>query len=95
MMHVIGNHDFDQKFAAFSHTGNKKKYAEHEYESFFGPTDYSLNIGDIHIICMKDIDYLGNKKYNTRFLKEQLAKKRFELCKTRKYSIFKCACSSI
>lgn len=72
IMHVIGNHDFDQKFAAFSHTGNKKKYAEHEYESFFGPTDYSLNIGDIHIICMKDIDYLGNKKYNTRFLKEQL-----------------------
>ena len=73
MMHVIGNHDFDKRYAEAGRTLDKTKgYGEQTYEAFFGPTDYSLNIGDIHVICMKDIEYLGDKKYYTRLTAEQL-----------------------
>lgn len=73
MMHVIGNHDFNLNYAEASEEADwRKGYAEKNYESYYGPTDYSLNIGSIHIICMKDINYLGNKKYKVRLLKEQL-----------------------
>ncbi len=73
LMHVIGNHDFDLKYEALSRVGNvSKKYAEHTYEDYYGPTDYSLNLGDIHVVCMKDIDYMGHKKYNVRFTPEQI-----------------------
>lgn len=74
MMHVIGNHDFDKRYAAADRVGNLQQgYGEKIYESYFGPTDYSLNIGDVHIICMKDIDYVGDKKYRTLFTDAQLA----------------------
>ena len=46
MMHVIGNHDFDKRYAEAGRTLDKTKgYGEQTYEAFFGPTDYSLNIG--------------------------------------------------
>ena len=73
MMHVIGNHDFDLNYKEASTVGNLSDgYAEKKYESYFGPTDYSLNIGNVHIICMKDVNYHGGKKYDVRFMKEQL-----------------------
>ena len=31
-----------------------------------------MNIGNIHVICMKDIEYLGDKKYYTQLTAEQL-----------------------
>lgn len=73
MMHVIGNHDFDLEYAEASEVDDwAEGYAEKKYESYYGPTDYSLNIGGVHIICMKDINYHGRKKYDVRLLKEQL-----------------------
>ena len=50
MYHVIGNHDFDLKYPALSEAENKNEYAEHVYNDNFGPTDYSFNVGKVHII---------------------------------------------
>ena len=72
MYHVIGNHDFDQQYTALSLTTNKEEYGESAFGEHFGPTDYSLNVGKVHIISMKDIDYKGKKKYTEQFTPEQL-----------------------
>lgn len=72
MYHVIGNHDFDQQYTALSLATNKEEYGESAFGEHFGPTDYSLNVGKVHIISMKDIDYKGKKKYTEQFTPEQL-----------------------
>ena len=72
MYHVIGNHDFDLKYPALSQAENKNEYGEHVYNDNFGPTDYSFNVGKVHIITMKDIDYKGQRKYVEEFTPEQL-----------------------
>ena len=70
---VIGNHDHNQLYTALSNLEDTKNgYAEARYESFFGPYNYSFNVGDIHIIALKDIDYIKDRKYTERFGKEQL-----------------------
>lgn len=70
---TIGNHDFDLMYSDLHNTTDPlANYAEETYESFFGPTDYSFNVGKVHIISMKNIDYLGAKKYTERFTSEQL-----------------------
>lgn len=73
MFHTIGNHDFDLNYNDLYNTENPlDNYAEQTYESFFGPTDYSFNIGNVHVITMKSIDYLKNKNYTERFTTNQL-----------------------
>ena len=72
MYHVIGNHDFDKQYTALSLATNKEEYGELVFGEHFGPTDYSLNVGKVHIISMKDIDYKGKKKYTEQFTPEQL-----------------------
>lgn len=72
MYHVIGNHDFDLQYAALSQAENKDEYGESVFGDNFGPTDYSFNVGEIHIVAMKDIDYQGAKKYEEQFTPEQL-----------------------
>lgn len=70
---TIGNHDFNLNYADLERTPNPDMgYGEAIYETFFGPTDYSFNMGKIHIITMKDIDYSGNKKYIEQFTPAQL-----------------------
>ncbi len=72
MYHVIGNHDFDLKYPALNLAENKTEYGEHVYNDNFGPTDYSFNVGKVHIIAMKDIDYKGQRKYIEEFTPTQL-----------------------
>lgn len=73
MFHTIGNHDFNLTYNSLHNTVNPlDNYGEQNYESFFGPTDYSFNIGNVHIISMNDIDYLKNKNYTERFTEDQL-----------------------
>lgn len=72
MYHTIGNHDFDLKYAALSNSKNPEEWAEHAFGNNFGPTDYSFNVGEIHIVSMKDIDYHGEKKYEENFTPAQL-----------------------
>jgi len=70
---TIGNHDFDLQYSDLHNSKDPlSNYAEETYESFFGPTDYSFNVGKVHIISMKNIDYLGGKKYTEQFTPEQL-----------------------
>ena len=73
MFSVIGNHDHDLRYPALSNQKvTEESYAERIYEDHFGPYNYSFNVGDAHIITLKDIDYYKDKKYDERFGKEQL-----------------------
>ncbi len=72
MYHVIGNHDFDKQYAALSRSSDKSHYGEMVYSKYFGPTDYSFNVGNTHVVVMKSIDYEGNKQYDEQFTVDQL-----------------------
>lgn len=71
---VIGNHDHNERYTAESNiaTSVSSSYAEQVYEHYFGPYNYSVNIGNVHIVTLKDIDYFGKRKYKERFGAEQL-----------------------
>lgn len=60
----IGNHDFDQRFQDLHNmpTGTPH-YAEQYYHRHFGPTCYSYNIGKVHVVTLKNINYVGGKQY--------------------------------
>lgn len=72
MYHTIGNHDFDLKYPALNHSQNPDEWGEYTFGEHFGPVDYSFNVGKVHLISMKDIDYHGQKKYEENFTPEQL-----------------------
>ncbi len=73
MFQLMGNHDFNQKYVDMERTPLPENgYAESNYYRHFGPTDYSFNVGNVHVVAMKDIDYTGRKKYTERFTEEQL-----------------------
>ncbi len=73
MFSTIGNHDHDLRYPALSNQKiAEESYAEHVFENNFGPYNYSFNIGKVHIISLKDIDYYKGKKYDERFGKQQL-----------------------
>ncbi len=61
----IGNHDFNK---TYGDAGNMPKgsvqYAERTYCDNFGPMNYSFNIGRVHIVTIKNINYKGNHKYD-------------------------------
>ena len=52
MLMVIGNHDHDN-----GHTTLKE--ITQDWFDVFGPTDYSVNIGKAHIVCMNNVTYQG------------------------------------
>ena len=67
MFQVIGNHDFNLKYADMERTEVPESgYGEADYHKAFGPTDYSFNIGQVHVVTMKDIDYQAER--NTKKL---------------------------
>lgn len=60
----IGNHDFDKRYQDLHNMPwGTPVYAEHYYHRFFGPTNYSYNIGKVHVVTLKNINYVGHKKY--------------------------------
>lgn len=61
---TIGNHDFDKRYQDLHnmHYGTPV-YGEQRFNNFFGPTDYSFNIGNVHVVSMKNINYVGHKIY--------------------------------
>ena len=70
---TIGNHDHDLAYTALSKLPNNRDgYAEERFEHYFGPYNYSFNVGNVHVVSLKDIDYEGEKKYQERFGQEQL-----------------------
>ncbi len=71
---TIGNHDMNHRFADRDHGGDHGAgYAEMNYEATFGPTDYSFNIGKVHVVTMKNIDYRGKWSYAEAMSDRQLA----------------------
>lgn len=74
MFQTIGNHDFDKKYQDLHNMRiGAPVYAEHFYNQYFGPTDYSFNMGKVHVITMKNINYVGDKKYLESVTDAQLA----------------------
>lgn len=60
----IGNHDFDLRYQDLHNMPlGTPVYGEMYYHKYFGPTDYSYNVGKIHFITLKNINYIGKKRY--------------------------------
>lgn len=60
----IGNHDFDKRYQDLHNMAlGTPVYGEQSYHRFFGPTNYSYNLGKVHIVTLKNINYVGHKKY--------------------------------
>ena len=69
----IGNHDFDKRYKALSNMpSGTPAWGEMIYNMYFGPTDYSFNIGKIHVVTMKNIDYDGGKRFTERITPAQI-----------------------
>ena len=52
MLMTIGNHDYDNG-------ENSALASTQDWFNVYGPTDYSVNIGKAHIVCMSNIIYKG------------------------------------
>ena len=50
--HVLGNHDMD-------YNGRSDERSDSTYSSYFGPSHYSFNVGNIHYVVLKDVFYYG------------------------------------
>ena len=60
----IGNHDFDKSFQDLHNSAiGAPSYAEQEYGRYFGPVNYSFNMGKVHVITIKAINYVGQRNY--------------------------------
>lgn len=70
----IGNHDMDLQYQDLHNmeTGTPV-YGEMVYNRYFGPTDYSFNIGKAHVVTLKNLNYVGGKKYMESLTGEQIA----------------------
>ena len=74
LFNCIGNHDFDSRFPELIRAKKGSfGFAEMNYYRFFGPACYSFNIGKIHIITVKNIDYMGRGKYVERMTPGEIA----------------------
>ncbi|MDR0901342.1 MAG: calcineurin-like phosphoesterase C-terminal domain-containing protein, partial [Opitutaceae bacterium] len=77
---VIGNHDHDQAFSNLKQDGtpgatitNNKDYESGEtYENIYGPLNYSVNIGNTHIIGLDNVLYTKQDGYSTGLTAEIL-----------------------
>lgn len=71
--HCIGNHDFDLRYQALNNMPlGTAVYGEQTYEKHFGPVDYSFNIAGVHVVTMKNINYMGRKHYQEQLTEAQL-----------------------
>lgn len=71
---TIGNHDFDKRYQDLHNMRlGAPVFAEHNYYRFFGPTDYSFNIGKIHVVTIKNINYVSHKQYIEAITDQDLA----------------------
>lgn len=69
----IGNHDFDLRYQGLNNMPEGTPvYGEMVYNSHFGPTDYSFNLGKAHFITLCNINYMGGKCYREGITGAQL-----------------------
>lgn len=73
---AIGNHEHDMKARDIFDDDDTE--AELEYMRVFGPTYYSINIGDVHYVVLDNIKYCNHKSegkdrnYEVRFTQDQI-----------------------
>lgn len=69
----IGNHDHDLKYQNLHNMAlGTPVYAEMYYNRYFGPTDYSFNVGKVHFVTIKNLNYIGGKVYTESLTGQQL-----------------------
>lgn len=66
MLSVIGNHDHDKG-------GTGDITTDKNYRDAMGPTYYSLNIGDWHIVALDDVLYTSHSDYAATITDQQMA----------------------
>lgn len=70
----IGNHDFDLRYQDLHNMeAGAPAFGEMYYHRYFGPTDYSFNIGKVHVVTMKNLNYVSHKRYIECMTGEQIA----------------------
>lgn len=80
LFHCIGNHDFDRHYKALDkRPAGSADYAEMEFNRWFGPASYSFNIGRVHVVTLKNIDYDGGGHFTERLPEDQLEWLRHDL----------------
>jgi hypothetical protein len=62
---TMGNHDYTyfksgQAISADDTSSTYNIKAQREFEKVFGPIDYSWNRGDVHIVCMRNMQWNSN-----------------------------------
>ena len=69
----IGNHDFQKAYADLHNSEpGAACYAEQMFGRYFGPVNYSFNIGRCHVVTIKNINYRGACKYEEEITEEDL-----------------------
>lgn len=63
---VVGNHDHDRTVLMDDYN------AARQFESNFGPTYYSYNIGNCHFVVLDNVDYNGHSDYSAHITQNQL-----------------------
>ena len=61
---VLGNHDMENG-------GRTKEESVHQFESYFGPSNYSFNRGNAHYIVLNNVYYLGRPYSYMGYIDEQ------------------------
>ena len=72
IFHLPGNHDNERFIDPEIPDAQWDSIAQRPYRQIIGPNYYSFNVGNVHVVSLKDIDYEGEKKYQERFGQEQL-----------------------
>jgi len=62
--YVIGNHDLDLNVRSNEH-------ARTTYKSYYGPTYYSFNRGNVHYVVLDDIFFIAKSYLYVGYLTEQ------------------------
>lgn len=62
---TIGNHDKFEQTAAGIKNGNT-------FSNHYGPLNYSFNVGDVHFICLDNVDFTSNSSYRGYFSNQQM-----------------------
>ncbi|MFT3739238.1 MAG: calcineurin-like phosphoesterase C-terminal domain-containing protein [Breznakibacter sp.] len=66
VFHVIGNHDHDERVV------DNDALADSTYKSKMGPTYYSFNRGQVHVVVLDNIVYNTRQNYENTLTKAQL-----------------------
>ena len=78
---TMGNHDYtyfytSSPLAASPGTSSLYLQAQRSFEDTFGPINFSFNRGDVHVVCMRNINYDSNtdaSSYHCGYTDEQYA----------------------